>query len=234
MDEEAKALNAGREKNVEWLYAGYYSLDDKFFYQPYAYTQNCEVKDYIPVSGCIGTPQSISNTSDSQKESAETDIVLSLQKHDKIENCVILFHQVAPPPKNFRGISRDLKTAFDEYVKIRGIPPIATRQVRLQPDYSLSSRYGWIAPNGDFYACRRTQHCELAERLCFSLYGIEGQDGEQVFEKRGWIKITDDSIVTRNVMFLSFVLPNQSQKNTIFDWCQKYNEDVPSLVKDAA
>lgn len=223
-----------KKKSLEWLYAGYYSSDDKFFYQPYAHAQNCEVKDYIPVSGCIGIPQSASSLSANQKETVETDIVLSLQKHDKLENCIILFRQVAPPPKSFLGVSRDLKCAFDEYVKVRGIPPAATRQVRLQPDYSLSSRYGWIAPNGDFYACKRTQHYELATRLCSLLYGIEEQDGEQFFEKRGWIKITDDSVITHNVMFLSFILPNQAQKNTIFDWCQKYNEDIPSLIKDAA
>lgn len=86
------------------------------------------------------------------------------------------------------------------------------------PDRKLSTRMGWILPNGGFYSClTKMEHVWLAAQF--------GKTESQA-ENAGWIKTTV-GLTGETHIFKGEKEPTQKQINTVFDWCEKYKVTLP-------
>lgn len=63
------------------------------------------------------------------------------------------------------------------------------------PEKELKVSAGWLAPNGDFYPCRYTEHLDVAQHIAFVTYGERG-DGAQRLENEKWAKVGTTGYVT--------------------------------------
>lgn len=123
------------------------------------------------------------------------------------------------------------ETGFLEVVELlEGEEPL-TRQERF-PKNSDKFVYGYIAPNGDTYACSFEQHIECAEAIAAELGLKGGNFAEQILEKNGFIKVsrpapyTPDNMNKRTVYASYEALKNltEAQINVIVE-TGIYDED---------
>lgn len=83
------------------------------------------------------------------------------------------------------------------------------------PDRTLKADYGWLLPDGKFYACKSVmEHIWLASVLREQTTGNAERDAE----KGGWIKIGKSG---NDVYVFVERAPTQRQIDTLFDWSHK-------------
>lgn len=100
----------------------------------------------------------------------------------------------------------------------RGIEPLDDKEDEPpptpppKPEYKITHNYGWLSPDGKFYACSWMEHIRLAETLGFE---------ERNLEKLGWIKIEDGDAFEpeRGV--------TQRQKTLVFDLYYTRGKELP-------
>lgn len=100
----------------------------------------------------------------------------------------------------------------------RGIKPAASSK--------MTSRNGWLLPDGKFYACEAMEHVGLAETL------LSGdQSGEANMERRaeqlGWIKLSKSF---SGFQCISLKVPTERQLTRLMDYSQLHNLDYLELV----
>jgi len=78
-------------------------------------------------------------------------------------------------------------------------------------DFASTDGNGWLAPTGEFYGCGSWQHDSMANILLAITAGKVGARASDELEKRGWLRIGDGVVISRDV------IPTQSQIDTLFD-----------------
>lgn len=94
-----------------------------------------------------------------------------------------------------------------------------------EPDKTYVLSTGWLARNGDFYACRGWEHAYTARSL--GHYGIPSQDAdERDLEVAGWIRLYDNLIAFPQNMYDKprDLKPTQAQMDTLFDIMSKHGK----------
>lgn len=66
---------------------------------------------------------------------------------------------------------------------------------------------GWLAPDGNFYACRDNQHEREANRLAEAIYGC--LDGSIYLDKRRWIRVKEDGLLISGFAGTRRITPGQ-------------------------
>jgi hypothetical protein len=93
----------------------------------------------------------------------------------------------------------------------------------------LESKHGYILPNGDFYPCGFMKHAMLAARILKHVLDRNPEDiadEEKLADNMGWIRIQTSTLM--DVTHIAIPKrPTQKQQNTLWDWCQKHNEEYP-------
>jgi len=94
------------------------------------------------------------------------------------------------------------------------------------PKPSLCCNWGWLSPDGDLYGCIYMNHIHLQ-------YALEKKYGIADLERAGWIKL-GSSVDESGEKWLDCFYglePTQRQLDTILDWCEKYNAELPEFMK---
>ena len=97
------------------------------------------------------------------------------------------------------------------------------------PSDSIASDFGWLSPEGKFYACDYAGHQYLAQNLVGARVSLYGSD-ESELEDRGWIKIAKDANGTQHVFgFLGDckARPTDIQKRLVIDYCLEGGHRLP-------
>lgn len=96
-------------------------------------------------------------------------------------------------------------------------------------------KLGWIAPNGDTYACSYTNHMKaathLAERFCPG-----ARLPERALGKAGWLKVIDswDGVGRQHTQFVYSISGKitRRQADTLFDLGLYNNPEVRQLIRE--
>lgn len=92
-----------------------------------------------------------------------------------------------------------------------------------KPAKDVTSENGWIAPNGDFFACGMIQHESLADLM--------HKDGSKAIEKTHVkISVNAMSSIREEVFRPTKKRHTHAQKDKIWDWCEYHKKDVPPWV----
>jgi hypothetical protein len=102
-----------------------------------------------------------------------------------------------------------------EAVAILNPPPRAKPQ---KGDIKVE-RYGWILPDGSFYACDYMGHNSLADDL--------GANGDYDAERRNWIRVTEFNGVPTLYFNGTIGEPTQAQIDTADEFCQARGISLP-------
>jgi len=95
-------------------------------------------------------------------------------------------------------------------------------------DLELTSRYGWISPDGRFYSCDHYEHMATADAIIHRVFsGIVCCNSERLLELRGYLKIAG---VGHQFYFIFEKKPTQAQRDIVFDWCNKHNVELPDHI----
>lgn len=98
-------------------------------------------------------------------------------------------------------------------------------QQKQKPDRTFKSDWGWLLPNGNFFACKgEMEHIWLASVLREQLDKIYDGNAERAAERGGWIKI---GVHSGSMYAFADERPTQRQLDTLFD----YAEAKPSRAK---
>lgn len=95
------------------------------------------------------------------------------------------------------------------------------------PDATLKTDTGWLLPDGKLYACRYREH----ERLAWQLGA--GDRYHMFFGVPGWLHLEDGTWRVPNALRHEGVEPTvvtQAQIDTIFDWCQVHEKELPDWL----
>ena len=71
----------------------------------------------------------------------------------------------------------------------------------------LGQTGGWLAPSGDFYACRDNQHEQEADRLAEAIYGRLG--GSIYLDERRWIRVKESGLLLSGFTSTRRITPGQ-------------------------
>lgn len=150
-------------------------------------------------------------------------------EEEEVEKPKKVLPDVSRLPKRFAGyasldemnmallMKRNLPTV-DQYLADAASRDEREAAGKPKPDRALSAEMGWVVPDGKFYAClTKQEHIWLCHQ-----FGLT----ESAAEKLGWIKITKD-LLDKNHIFKGAKEPTQKQINTVFDWCEKHNYELP-------
>jgi hypothetical protein len=77
----------------------------------------------------------------------------------------------------------------------------------------LNYQSGYFSPDGTFYGCSAQGHIDLADRLIKINGYLNHVNAQQILEKDGWIKMTNDELFYFNFN----KRPTQAQIDSIFD-----------------
>lgn len=112
----------------------------------------------------------------------------------------------------------------------------------LEPTTSLDEMNGLLSPDGKFYACEFTSHCELAHQICEESFPEHSGDSlDYVLHKLGWARLScsDPQALTGNKWHIwdrtyseDFSQLTQKQRDFIFDWCQHHGVELPDKMKE--
>lgn len=120
---------------------------------------------------------------------------------------------------------------------MRGVPTdaipsadaIQNRGFDLKPelDPTMSSRSGWLLPDGKFYKCGPMEHIGLADTLLAE--SNPGADNlEKLAESLGWVKISH-SITGFHVSCQK--KPTRRQQTKLFDYAEKHGQDYNEITR---
>lgn len=100
----------------------------------------------------------------------------------------------------------------------------------LELDPTMTSKCGWLLPDGSYFACGQYEHIGVAENILQSGgLSIEGMNAEKIAEDRGWIKIAVSSFGV-DLGVICSKKPTQKQLNKLFDYCQNHNKDYEKFT----
>lgn len=92
-------------------------------------------------------------------------------------------------------------------------------------------RNGYLAPSGEFYACKFYEHEDLSETLHGVLgYGVTDTDCQASLFKRGWWKLQQGKFFVYDGNYderQDWDKLTRHQRDTIFDWCEAHNKLAP-------
>jgi hypothetical protein len=104
----------------------------------------------------------------------------------------------------------------------------SNKEVKTTPDTELLGMNGWIFPDGKFYSCGFMGHIKLAD----ALGATEGK------LERDCVKVQDSlepkAIIPRTGDDFPHIPDGgitQAQYDTMHDWCQKHDRELPSDLK---
>lgn len=100
----------------------------------------------------------------------------------------------------------------------------------LELDPTMTSKCGWLLPDGRYFACGQYEHIGVAENILQTGgLAIEGMNAEKIAEDRGWIKIAV-SAFGADLGVVCSKKPTQKQLNKLFDFCQNHNKDYEKFT----
>jgi len=121
-------------------------------------------------------------------------------------------------PDDFAQMDRDYDK-LDEIYKAH-----ACQYWKIEPSPIIDSS-GWIAPNGDFYACGHSEHAGVAAMLAITQFDTL-RDGEKTLDDAGFIKVSSNFAIIASrgkqtekqketCLELSLVVSNKRLKNSL-------------------
>jgi hypothetical protein len=124
--------------------------------------------------------------------------------------------------------------------KIDDNPTMDDIQVQFAKDFpiekGIKASAGWLAPNGDFYACSPWEHNDAAFTLALQIYDHEyfNHRGSAVhmLEEKGWVRLYNDGSFSIGRM-IDDGIPNrltQKQLDALFDIAMISSEDVKKEI----
>lgn len=257
------------EKRIEWLYAGYYVTGGRF-YQPYATVDNYGENDIIPVegktvkrnSGRVYSQIDYSYRPYHYADDPRRDLVIEVRGKNDYDIRAALFKLVDAPPLWMREVAFNKpQEAFDNFVAIRGIPPVRGHQQwygggtervayaqvtkafaqpmveeeeKPEPPLVVDSTYS--SPYGWISPDGDFYGCQRTEHRATAdalcrQLGLDDSRGESALENVGWCKVTDSCLPPFEVLILAEKGFTQAQINVIQAWCEKHGKGVPRNVK---
>lgn len=97
--------------------------------------------------------------------------------------------------------------------------------------------FGWLSPDGVFYACIYGGHSSLADDLCQKFYaGVKCDSGSEVLlEKRNWIKLL--KVLGEENPFFYYAREDEGrvtnkQRKAILRWCEHNNKKLPGFLQE--
>lgn len=102
-------------------------------------------------------------------------------------------------------------------------------------DYTLD--FGWLSPDGIFYACTYGGHSCLADDLCKKFYPDTKCDGnyEVLLERRNWIKLLKTLSEEDSFFYYARDMEGRvtsKQRKAILRWCEKNNKKLPGFLRE--
>lgn len=99
-------------------------------------------------------------------------------------------------------------------------------------DPSADTKYGWIVPNGTFYACHYHGHSDLARRIFRFVEKMDEPpaDGEKAGDDAGWVRVTKSAIGGEFKAYCTRT-PTERQKRTLEDWCAWHRLDPEDVLE---
>lgn len=89
------------------------------------------------------------------------------------------------------------------------------------PTQDLASKFGWITPDGTFWACHYYLHSAVADH-----FRPESRHPTIDVEAEGWLKVSWDNGCPRLVIFRSPTVP---QADRLAEWCALHRVDESEL-----
>ncbi len=112
----------------------------------------------------------------------------------------------------------------------------------LRLEHTLKIANGWISPAGILYPCRYAAHADLSRRLMReNIVGLCA-DPQRELERKGWVKIKTNGGLFEANEFTSIIpfsegryedwaMVTQKQMDTIFDYCQVHQIEIPKELR---